>query len=307
MGDALIIFIVISVLGWALYLMQNEEQKNLSDRQRRKASGKFVQLREGLVHYEMTDTEAKRTVVLVHGFSTYSFSWEATFPALYDAGFCVVRYDLYGRGYSDRPSLSYDKDLFDGQLLQLLEALRIEAPVDLIGNSMGGLIVTTFAARHPEKVRTLTLIDPAFFFLERVPFPLGIPVIGEYLAHVYVVPSLAQAQTRDFKHPERYSGYDDKYRAQMRYKGFARAILSTIRNLPRWDALFDLGTVCRTALPVLLIWGMDDKTTPLSTCDRVREIAPQAEFHLIEDAAHMPHYERPEEVNPIIIGFLKGH
>ncbi len=178
-------------------------------------------------------------------------------------------------------------------------------PIDLVGNSMGGLVATTFAARHPERVRTLTLIGPAFFYLERVPRPLGVPLIGLYVGRVFAVPFLARVQTRDFKYPERHHGYDKKYRAQMQYKGFARAILSTIRNFPRWNAVSDLENVGRTAIPVLLVWGMDDKTIPLSLCDRVRAIIPRAEFHLIDDAAHMPHYERPDVVNPIILDFLK--
>ena len=169
---------------------------------------------------------------------------------------------------------------------------------------MGGLITTTFAARHPGKVRTLTLIAPAFFFLERVPFPLGMPLAGDYAGRVFAVPFIAKAQTKDFKHPERFSDYDRTYRLQMRYKGFSRAILSTIRSLPGWNAVEDLKRVSQTKIPVLLVWGEEDKTVPLAVSDKVRAITPQAEFHVIDDAAHLPQYERPERVNPVIIRFL---
>jgi pimeloyl-ACP methyl ester carboxylesterase len=256
------------------------------------------------VHYELAGPADKETVVLVHGFSTYSFTWDATFQALVDAGFRVLRYDLYGRGYSDRPAAVYNKDLFDRQLFGLLAVLDIHGRVDLVGNSMGGLITTTFAARHPEKVRTLTLIDPAFFFLGRVPFPLGIPLVGDYVGRVFAVPFIAKAQTKDFKHPERFSEYDRIYRIQMRYKGFSRAIVSTIKSLPQWDALSDLKLVSKTDIPVLLVWGREDRTVPLAVSDKVRAIAPRMAFRVIDDAAHMPHYELPEIVNPIIIRFL---
>ncbi len=90
----------------------------------------------------------------------------------------------------------------------------------------------------------------------------------------------------------------------MRYKGFSRAILSTIKSLPSWNAVEDLKRVSQTNIPVLLIWGREDRTVPLAVSDKVRAISPRAEFHVIDDAAHMPHYELPETVNPIIIRFL---
>ncbi len=300
----MIVLILASLILLVCYVARNEEREELSDSVRIKAPGKFVRLPDGSVHYELAGPADGETVVLVHGFSTWSFTWDATFHALVDSGFRVLRYDLYGRGYSERPAVVYDKDLFDRQLYGLLAVLDIHGRVDFVGNSMGGLITTTFAARHPEKVRTLTLIDPAFFFLERVPFPLGMPHIGDYVGRVYVVPFIAKAQTKDFKHPERFSEYDRIYRIQIRYKGFSRAILSTIRSLPRWNAAEDLKRVSQTNTPVLLVWGREDRTVPLAVSDKVRAIAPRAEFHVIDDAAHMPHYERPEIVNPVIIRFL---
>ena len=300
----LIVLILTFLVSLAFYAARNQEREELTDSVRTKAPGKFVRLPDGFVHYELAGPAEGQTVVLVHGFSTYFFTWDATFQALADAGFRVLRYDLYGRGYSDRPAVVYNKDLFDRQLFGLLTVLDIHDRVDLVGNSMGGLITTTFAARHPDKVRTLTLIDPAFFFLERVPFPLEIPFIGDYAGRVLAVPFVAKAQTKDFKHPELFSKYDRTYRLQMRYKGFSRAILSTIKSLPQWDALSSLKFVSKTDIPVLLVWGREDRTVPLAVSDKVREIAPCAEFHVIDEAAHMPHYERPEIFNPIIIRFL---
>jgi pimeloyl-ACP methyl ester carboxylesterase len=300
----LILLILILLM---LYKVRNQEREELSNAVRKTVWGSFVKLQEGFVHYEIAGPADGRVIALVHGFSTWSFTWEATFHALVHAGFRVLRYDLYGRGYSDRPDVDYDEDLFDRQLSELLNVLGIDDRIDLIGNSMGGLIATTFAARHPEKVRTVTLIDPAFFFLGRVPFPLGVPFLGEYVCHVFAIPFIARVQTRDFKHAERFPDYDALYRIQMRYKGFARAILSTIRSLPHWDTFSDLSRVNSANVPVLLLWGRDDKTIPISVSDKVRKNVPHADFLLIDDAAHMPHYERPDVVSPIILEFLNAH
>ena len=55
---------------------------------------------------------------------------------------------------------------------------------------------------------------------------------------------------------------------------------------------------------MLLVWGRADKDTPIEMSAIVRAAIPQAQFHPIEDAAHIPHYEHPEIVNPIAIEFL---
>ena len=56
-------------------------------------------------------------VVLIHGFSVPYFIWDPTFRALAEGGMNPVRYDLYGRGYSDRPKAKYNVGLFVEQLL----------------------------------------------------------------------------------------------------------------------------------------------------------------------------------------------
>jgi len=99
------------------------------------APGQFIELTEGTVHYELAGPSHAQTVVLVPGFSVPYRIWDPTFEALVRAGFQVLRYDLFGRGYSDRPDTQYNQDLFDLQLSNLLEALEINKPVDLVGLS----------------------------------------------------------------------------------------------------------------------------------------------------------------------------
>jgi len=60
----------------------------------------------------------------------------------------------------------------------------------------------------------------------------------------------------------------------------------------------------KSGKPVLLIWGKDDKDTPIELSKKILEAVPQAEFHPVDDAAHIPHYEHPDIVNPIVLGFL---
>jgi pimeloyl-ACP methyl ester carboxylesterase len=120
-----------------------------------------------------------------------------------------------------------------------------------------------------------------------------------------VAPGLPKSQWADFVHPERYPHYLDPYLDQMRYRGFRRAILETLRNYLTSDVTGEFPRLGKSGKPVLLIWGRSDQDVPIELSADVRKAVPQAEFHPIDDAAHIPHFEHPEVVNPIVIEFLR--
>jgi pimeloyl-ACP methyl ester carboxylesterase len=92
-----------------------------------------------------------------------------------------VRYDYFGRSYSDRPKLAYDLATYDGQLTELLDSLGLRGLVDVAGVSMGGVIATNFADKHADRVRSLTLVDPYFGRAAGTPFPLRLSGVGEFI------------------------------------------------------------------------------------------------------------------------------
>ncbi|MCI0668986.1 MAG: alpha/beta hydrolase, partial [Myxococcaceae bacterium] len=213
--------------GAALPLLRTIEWQELDDAARTRAPGAFLQLSQGTTHYVLTGPADGRPVVLVHGFSVPSYIWDGTAEALAAAGFRVLRYDLWGRGWSDRPDVVYDFALFEGQLTELLDAVGLTGPVDLVGLSMGGALVAGYAANHPERVRRVALVDP--FHRAADLGLLEVRGVGDWLAHVTWAPGLAQGQRSDFVHPERFPDWAERYTEQMRYDGFVRALLSTGR------------------------------------------------------------------------------
>jgi len=273
---------------------------------RSSAPGKFVELPDGITHYEIAGPPGRQSVLLVHGFSVPYYIWDPTFDALTEAGFRTLRYDLYGRGYSDRPNVVYDQDLFDRQLLSLLSALNVDLPLDLVGLSMGGPISLLFTDRRPAMVRRLCLIDPAGLSQE---LPLAFmllraPLLGEWLISLFGEKMLLAGLSDDFCKPERFPEYREKYRLQMKYAGFRRALLSTMRHGPLHDMLELYRRVGEQGRPLLLIWGREDRIVPFQLSEIAREAMPNADFHAIDDAGHVPHYERPGVVNPLLIDFL---
>ncbi|MDP1857898.1 MAG: alpha/beta fold hydrolase [Gemmatimonadaceae bacterium] len=159
-GGAVATFV--ALLLALVHEVRDLERAPLDDAARRAAPGRFVRLADGLTHYGLTGPDSSRTVVLWSGASVPYYLWDPTRDALVTAGYRVLRFDYFGRGWSDRPDADYDLNMFDRQLAGLLDSLGVRIPVDLAGVSMGGVVAADFARRRPTRVRSLILIAPGF-------------------------------------------------------------------------------------------------------------------------------------------------
>jgi pimeloyl-ACP methyl ester carboxylesterase len=303
----IVVLVLLIILLLIPYWAFNEESNTLDDNIRRGLPGQFIKLSDGYVHYELSGPVDGPVVVLIHGISTPYFIWDDAQLALTKAGFRVLRYDLYGRGFSDRPNVTYDEQLFDRQLLDLLSALKIREPADLVGSSLGGAIAVIFAARHPEKARKLLLIAPAGY---PVNLPLAgrvvyLPVIGDYMTYAFGNPIMLRGFKNYFSKLDKLSAFSEKYRQQTQYTGFKRAILSTLRNFNLDNQKTAYETVGKQGRQVMLIWGREDKIIPFSNNQMIQAVIRDVDFHAIDDAGHLPHYEVPEKVNPLMVEFVK--
>lgn len=286
--------------------MARTEYISLNANTRMELPGEFIRLSDGVTHYDISGRQAAPVVVLVHGFSVPYYIWDPTFPVLAKAGFRVLRYDIYGRGFSDRPHTLYDLDLFDRQLDELIHEMQLDLPVHLVGLSMGGPVVITYADRHPNNVDRICLIDPLSERMEQTGINRLIlyPFLGDLMVRITGDHMFAD-QEGDLLHPENFPNYQSKFMPQMRYRGFKRALLSTMRSLARTDLHPAYQRVGKQHRKGLLIWGREDQGLPFELNQKVREMIPYLQFEPIDNAGHIPHFERPEIVNPLLINFLR--
>jgi len=299
-----LLVLLLAAMGYGAW--KNPEKRSLDAAARAGAAGSFVTLSHGTTHYELRGPDSGRVVVLVHGYSVPYYIWDSTAVGLPAAGYRVLRYDVFGRGLSDRPDADYDGALFDSQLGELLDSLHIPGKVDLAGLSYGGFVTAHFVVSHPERVRTLTLVDPVSKG-GALPWVLGVPILGPWLWQVTRVPGMAAGQASDFLHPEHFPTWADQYRPQMEFKGFGRALLSTSMTGSRTDFSALYAGVAKAGIPVLLIWGRQDQTVPFPLSDVVRKSIPSLEFFPVDSAGHLPHIEHAGLVNARIEEFLTAH
>lgn len=291
--------------------LYHRRQKNLlyiNDAIRQKKEVCFVVLPMGTIAYQWHGETTGDTVVLIHGFSTPSFIFNKNITALTDAGYRVLTYDHYGRGHSDRPEAIYNKDFFDKTLSHLLDHLQIEQAVHLIGYSMGGGIATTFAAHHPNRIKSLSWIAPVGF---RPPYSwkeraVLLPFIGKYLFTFVGIASMIH----QFEEAIGDGGLSDAmvqaFREQFDYHGTVEALQSTMQYYPMSDLEMDYQILGKQAIPKLLIWGTKDTEVPFSGAKEVRkwDKNKMIRFESLEGAGHLVLYNRFEEVNTILLDFL---
>ena len=290
--------------------MFGPERLDLTAEVRRGLPGSFVELPAGVTHYELQGEADVGTVVLIHGNAAPSVTWDRTIGPLCDAGFRVLRYDLFGHGSSDRPDLrTYDRRFYNTQLADLLDALGIASPVRLVGTSQGGSIAACFAAENPGAVSRLALLAPLFdefmgsgSLLYRL---MVAPVVGDLLMRLAGDGKLADLSDAVVS-PDTRAALQPQVAEQFRYRGKREAILANLRGDALTDATDCYRRLREQGIPVLLTFGSLDQKLPRESMNRLRDLLPDIEYHQIEGAGHLAHYEFADQINPLLIRFLSN-
>lgn len=264
----------------------------------------FVPLSDGITHYRLEGTPTRGTVVLIHGVLNSSQIYESYFQPLTTAGYRVLSYDFYGRGYTDRPSLDYTPELMDHQLVELLDKLGIDGKVNIAGFTMGGPIGAIFAERHPERVASLTLMAASGLDEKHELGRQTMPVIGDWFYRVLgpwelegFVLSNAQAL------PDPMSHLRD-YRKWSRFAGHEDAVLSTLRHYPFYAIRAHYAAVAKLGIPVFAIWGTEDKVYPLKQTETLKQLIPTVRVRTVVGGGHSIVYGEPAIVAAMLIEFL---
>lgn len=264
-------------------------------------TGSFIKLMDGYTYYEFEKANADTVIVLVHGFSVPSYIWDSTFVAAKKRGYSVLRYDTYGRGFSDNPDANYDVALFSRQLTSLLDSLQITKPITLLGLSDGGRTLSAFASQHPERIKNLVFVDAAGFNSMPTDVPAATDVTeDEVLAFKKErFPTMASGQMGDFYDSIPFKGWDKKYEEIMHFKGFAKALISTGKNRAPLDK--EHRTIAASKVPVFAIWGEHDSVVKLDDIKaNLLERIPNVKLFVIPAAGHLPQMEQTKLFNEIL-------
>jgi 4,5:9,10-diseco-3-hydroxy-5,9,17-trioxoandrosta-1(10),2-diene-4-oate hydrolase len=260
----------------------------------------FVPVGGVKVHYQRAGTG--RPLLLLHGLVGSARNWRQNISFL-SRDSSVYAVDLFNMGESERvPGLDAGLAATADRLAACMDALGL-AEADIAGHSHGGAVALMFAARHPDRVRSLILFAPANPFCD-----LGHQLIRFYQTRFGIwlarqIPALprmlkATALSRMYGDPSRVSaGSLEGYIEGLHIPGTMDHILQIIE---RW--FVDMGLLrsalpSLTAKPTLLIWGDRDRAVGLSSARELQRTLPQSSLLVIPGAGHIAFEEMPDICN----------
>lgn len=257
------------------------------------------------LHYEDTGPAARgEAIVFSHGLLWSTRLFGRQIADLQDRWRCVA-YDHRGQGQSAESDLgSISMDLLYEDAVALIEALDL-GPVHFCGFSMGGFVGLRLAARRPDLVRSLILLDTAARAEHpfRVPFYKSMNYVSRWLGHEIV---MDQVMRLTFGRHVR----SDPCRAA-ECQAWREQLVSNRQTI--WRAVN--GVIDRTSVedeltaisaPTLVVVGDEDKTTPAADAERMCDLISDTRLVRIANAGHAALLERPGVVNGAIATFLQS-
>jgi pimeloyl-ACP methyl ester carboxylesterase len=244
-------------------------------------------------------------VVLVHGWGINAYLWRRTMPSLAAAGYRAYAFDLPGHGLSDRPNTpgSYTLDNMTRNLAAVFDALRIER-AHVIAQSMGGRIALQYAHDHSARVLSLSLLGSVGF--GEVPGVVKlarfVPAPSTRVVRRWMIELGENVVYGRRGRPDK--SFIDEYWAPTQFPDFLSAVRQSLVEFDWSPVTADF--LARVTMPVLVIFGTRDRTVRPVHAEALVPALPQGRLHWVNDAGHVANEEAYDEVNPLLLEFIRG-
>lgn len=223
-----------------------------------------------------------KKIYILHGWAYFTNKWTKLKKLLEERGYEVKLLKVPGlTSPIDKPWT------IDDYILWLNKEIVKEKDVVLVGHSNGGRISLAFSLRFPQKVSHLVLIDSAGIYHDNVSIKLKRSFFN-FLAKI----------GKKIYYSERFKNLLYKVARTSDYKNASPVMKQTMVNLINADKTLQIKDI---EIPTTIIWGSDDKTTPIQDAHRMHEKIVNSKLHIIQDARHSPHFTHPEETAELIV------
>ena len=262
----------------------------------------FVTLSSGVrVHMRDEGCRDCPAVFLIHGSSSSLHTWER-WAQLLGEQWRVVSIDMPGLGLTGATN---DGDYSIPRAAGIIEEVRAYLEIEhfnLAGNSRGGAIALNYAVDHPERLTSLALLDAA-----GAPWPPAdpdetTPLIYTLMANPQIAQMLKSFLPRRLVEQALRNAFSnqnavtqpmvDRYYELIRHPGNREAALERAQMAYSLDAFNQAGSL---TMPVLIMWGADDKLVPIALAAEFAAAIPQAQSVIYPGVGHTPMEEIPEQ------------
>jgi len=234
----------------------------------------------------------QETVVFLHGMGTDSLAsfYLTMAPPVAAAGINVISYDLRGHGKTDRPARGYTIADFVADLEDLLDQLDVDQPVHLVGNSFGGTLAFSYAAKHPSRVRSIVCIEsePAT--------EVWASKMTEILDHT--VKFLAVEESYDWIE----ANFSAHHRRLARMAA-DRILTTSIAEEVPLGPLLTLDDIAAIRCPVLSILGSNGYQA--DDLEALTSLLPNGEVHVFDGQGHSVLVEQHKHVRELVLRWVE--
>ncbi len=270
----------------------------------------FLDTPKGRLHYHVAGDGPP--LLLLHGSGPGVSSWanfRGNLPTFAEH-FTTYMLDMPGFGKSYSPDVN-PMIAAPGAVLDFLDGLGL-GPLPLIGNSMGGAIAARIAADQPERVSRLAAIGGVGVGLFSPSPPEGIKLLVEFVENptrdrlVKWMESMVYDTgilTDEFVQMRWESANDPRTAADIK-KLYNRPMLEAMRTGRAFGAADQVAMLARIKAPTLLMWGRDDRVTPLDGSLAAMRIIAQWPQSYSTCSSHLAMIERKDEFESTVLAFL---
>jgi len=262
----------------------------------------MLELDNAAIYYETAGSG--QPMVFIHAGIADSRQWNNEFRSFADR-FNVIRYDLRGYGKSE----PVDGDFTHlGDLVALLDHLNIHQPIILVGCSMGGGIALDYVLIEPDKVKALILVDSAPSGLELdIPPPAKFKLVEE-ADKAGDIELVAEIATQIWFDGDRETSSVNQEMRQLAYSMNLTALLHEAKELGKRLPNLDTPAIERLGeiqIPVLAVVGANDIPYMHAAVDYMAANISSIRKVTIENAAHLPNLDRPDEFAKVLVNFIE--
>lgn len=259
-------------------------------------------------------------LILIHGFGASIEHWRNNIPFL-SRHYSVYALDLLGFGASRKARTNYTIDLWVEQLHDFWQNI-VGQPAILIGNSIGSLVCMNAAAKYPEMVKGIVMISLPDVSVRQELMPKLIQPLVTTLENLVASPFLVKTLLKFLRQPtviNRWAkvAYEDETALNEELvqilstpaydEGAEHTFYSLFQGVRKPNfAIAAKDILPHLQLPMLLIWGLQDRIVPASLARIFVQLNPSIELIELPGVGHCPHDEKPEQFNQILFEWLQS-
>ncbi len=302
---SVIVFFVLAtlVLHWI------QEPLSLDKETKKLHQERFIRLNHGCTRFNYVQKDTNNIVVFIHGGGILGYEvWSKNIGVVSNQGFSTLEYDQYGRGYSAKPFIKYDLDLLYNQFIELIDSLGLtHKKINIVALSMGAKIAMKYLDQFPGRINKVAFIGPSLLGKFEPNIFLRTPVISQLLMTDFWRFHYIEGRRKEFVDMDAFEEYKSKILYFSKIRGFKRVYLSTwlnclsepvdkyVKRLPEQESK-----------KAMIIYGEKDPYTLENSVKKLQTFLPLATFHMIRSAGHSVNFEKPNEVNALLLSFFSS-